>query len=859
MIFYTQIYWRIFPVIMIPNYLIIRLLIHIIYLTVKDFFSLPLNKFFIDYRFDLLILPPNNGLFLRGFTKYFSRSNFPKKKFAKIFYPKNPQYWGGELQEIRLNFNHEITQYQIINMSFSKILSRIIYGLLLLTTATPLIYQKKLFFPYDCEKGLFFRFLSEIILGLWLILIVKDSSFRPRKTPITLALLGFTAVLVLVDILGVNPYLSIFSNFERMAGLIMYLSIISYCFVISSIINSSKRWVIFGISLSVIAFIVSVKAILQTYDAEDILINSGRAVGTVGNANQLASYLLLGLFMVGLLVTEWMLPMRKLKPALSILLLIISAIFLVTYALCFIKTTARGSLIGLVLGGGFMLILSLIQSKQRRLKQISISILGGLFIIIAGLFYVRETSFIRKNAVLYRLTHITGYNGINTLASRLNNYKVAIDGIKAKPFLGWGQETYHYTYAQYFNPKMYNDAPWYDRVHNVILEWLINGGIVGFLAYLALWGAVLFQLWQKNNRLNINVKIIISGFLVAYFIGNLSLFDNLLSLIAFMIMIGFINSQAPWSMSPPSLQPSSVSPQTTIVITISIIISTFFTIKYTCQQAYKTNQEIVKAYNAGSLEEVIEAYAQAYPKAIIGKQEIAEQLANLANDVANNPVPDATKRQYFEVSNNIMSSEIKAHPDYARLQILLGNTLEAQGNNTAAIKIYEKVQILAPKRQSNLIQLAMLYAKHKEFGKAQKLLETTYLLEPQNEEPRVYQAIVYALANQFKQRNTIINQLTDDAFGRHFKLIKYCFSLTNDMKGFLGTFHRKSNSDYEDYYKEWANTAYSFQNYSEVETAIIMYRYKFSGLKFRIPNDYDLLRRRIQQKENPAFVFEKEQ
>ena len=740
-------------------------------------------------------------------------------------------------------------------MTFSKILSRVIYGLLLLTTLTPLIYQQKLFFPYDSEKGFFFRFLSEIILGLWLILIVKDSSFRPRKTPITLALLGFIMVLILVDMLGVNPYLSIFSNFERMAGLIMYLSVISYGFVISSIINSPKRWVIFGISLSIIAFLVSIKAIIQTYNAEDLLINSGRAVGTVGNANQLASYLLLGFFVIGLLVSEWILPMQKTKPILSILLSIISIIFLITYTFCFIKTSARGSLLSLILGGVLMLILTLIKAKQSSVKQISISILGVLFIMIVGTFYFRENSFIKENAILHRITHITGYNGINTLSSRLNNYQVAIEGIKAKPFLGWGQETYHYTYAQYFNPKMYNDAPWYDRVHNVILEWLINGGIIGLLAYLALWGAVLFQLWQKNNRLNINVKIITSGFLMAYFIGNLSLFDNLLSLMAFMTVIGFIES----NYIKTTVEKNKVFNQKMFFISsLVIIILTFFTLKLTCLQAYQTNKEIVKAYSAGSLEEVIETYAQAYPKAIIGRQEIAEQLANLANDVVNNPVPDITKKRYFEVAKSIMVSEVKEHPDYARLQIVYANILEARGENNEAIKTYEKVKMLAPKRQSNLIQLAMLYAKNKEFGKAQKLLREIYLLESNNEEPRVYQAILYALDNQPAQRNNIINQLSEDAFGRHYNLIKYSYTLTNDLNDYLLTFRCRSNSDYEDYFKEWANTAFYFKDFSEIETAIITYRYKFSGFKFKVPNDYDLLRRRIQQGENPAFVFEKE-
>ena len=751
-------------------------------------------------------------------------------------------------------------------MTFSKILSRIIYGLLLLTTITPLIYQKKLFFPYDSEKGLFFRFLSEIMLGLWLILIVKDASFRPKRSPITLALLGLGTMLIVVDIFGVNTYLSVFSNFERMSGLILYLSVISYGFVISSIINTTKRWIIFGICLSVVAFIISVKGIIQSYDSEAMLLNAGRVVGTVGNANQLASYLILGFFVVGLLVSEWILPMRKMKFGLSTLLLIISVFFLITYTFCFLKTSARGSLIGLILGIGLMLILMFVKVKHQRIKQISLSIIGSLFVIISILFYFRGTTFIKENSVLFRLTHITGFNGVNTLASRLNNYEVAWNGIKEKPVLGWGQETYHYVYAKHFNPKMYNDAPWYDRVHNVILEWLINGGIVGLLAYLALWGAVLFQLWQKNNRINTPVKIIISGFLMAYFIGNLSLFDNLLSLMSFMTVVGFIkNSASKKLLMAKQSPPLFVSPQTTssnfsmtnTLISIFIIITTFFTLKITCLQAYQTNKEIVKAYSAGSFEEVIETYAQAYPKAIIGKQEIAEQLANLAKDVANNPVPETTKRRYFEVTRNMMNTEMSRHPHYARLQIVYGNVLEAQKENTEAIKVYENVQKITPKRQSNLIQLAMLYAKNKQFDKAQKLLKQTYLLEPSDEEPLVYQAVVYALNNQTAQRSAVINQLSKDALGRYYNLIKYAFTITNDLKGYLETFRRRSDSDYEDYYKEWATTAFYFKDYGEVETAIISYRLKFSGFSFTVPNDYTLLRKRIQQGENPVFVFEK--
>ena len=748
-------------------------------------------------------------------------------------------------------------------MAFSKILNRIIYGLLLLTTLTPLIYQKKLFFPYDSEKGLFFRFLSEIILGLWLILVMKDASFRPKRNPITLALLAFGIMLIIVDILGVDTYLSVFSNFERMSGLILYLSVISYGFVISSIINTPKRWVIFGIFLSVIAFIVSVKGIIQSYDSEAMLLNAGRVVGTVGNANQLASYLILGFFVVGLLISEWILPMKKTKSILSILLLTISIIFLIIYAFCLLKTSTRGSLIGLIIGGGLMLILMILNVKNRRFRIITSSLLSILIILIASLFYFRKSNFIQQNSALNRITRIADKDGTNTLQSRLENYKVALEGIKAKPFLGWGQETYHYTYAQYFNPKLYADATWYDRVHNVILEWLIIGGMFGLLAYLWLWGAVLFQLWQKGNRLNIKTKIILSGFLMAYFIGNLSLFDNLLSLMAFMAVIGFIENQ---SAQIDIKNDKIFNPKTGWIFSFIIIILTVFTLKITCQQAYQTNQEIVKAYSAGSLEEVIEIYAQAYPKAIIGKQEIAEQLANLAKEVANNPVPEATKQRYFEAARNIMSSEIKQHPNYARLQIIYGNLLEAQGDNAEVVKTFEKVQTLAPKRQGSLIQLAMAYARNKEYDRANGLLEKTYLLASNNEEPRVYQAIVYAMANQKYKRSIILNRLPSKAIGRYRDSIKYAYLLTNDVPEYLQLLHCGNPSEIFDLnvpnefdiqFRDWANTAFSIKDYEEVSHAVIVYRLQNLGVKFKDNRALDFIAKDIRQGTNPSFVFER--
>jgi O-antigen ligase/tetratricopeptide (TPR) repeat protein len=670
--------------------------------------------------------------------------------------------------------------------------------------------------------------------------------------------LGFISiVLIIVDLLGVDWYLSVFSNFERMAGLITYLSVFAFCLVASSIINSPKRWLMMGISLSTVAFIVALKGIIQFYHPEEIVANE-RIVSTIGNANQLASYLILGFFVVGLLISEWILPLKKTKPFLSIFLLIIALIYIFTYSFCLFKTSTRGALAGLILGTGLMLFLTFIKTHQPKIKALTGGILVVALLTISGLFYFRNSSFVQQNYALNRITRITDRDGSNTLQSRLETYKVAIEGIKAKPFLGWGQENFHYVYAQHFNPKLYADATWYDRPHNIILEWLITGGIVGLLAYLSLWGAVLYQLWRKNSALKLSIKIILSGFLMAYFIGNMSLFDNLLSLLAFMMVIAFIENH---SSPTETKQPLIFSNKTLWSGSFVVLIFTIFLLKFTCQKAYQTNKMITNAYSAGSLDEVIDTYAQAYPKALIGRQEIAEQLATMAKDIANSPVPANTKQQYFETARSVMQNEINQHPDYARLQIIYANLLEAQGDNAEATKVLEIVQKLAPKRQSSLAQLAMLYAKNQQFEKANNLLESAYNLDPKNEEMKSYQALVMAMKGDRESRDKIVNQLSNKELPKNISLIQSAFAITNDTNTFFEICNKRLVGNENTTliaYKTWAMTAYNLKNIRETATAVFCFRLHFTQRNEYIDSREALqIRQDVLNGRNPEFAFER--
>ena len=89
-------------------------------------------------------------------------------------------------------------------------------------------------------------------------------------------------------------------------------------------------------------------------------------------------------------------------------------------------------------------------------------------------------------------------SGDGTFTSRLINIKMSLDGFKERPILGWGRIII-FMFLQNITMRMYSQEPWFDRTHNVFMDWLIAGGILGLLAYLALYISAIWMLWFKKR------------------------------------------------------------------------------------------------------------------------------------------------------------------------------------------------------------------------------------------------------------------------------------------------------------------------------------------------------------------------
>jgi tetratricopeptide (TPR) repeat protein len=118
--------------------------------------------------------------------------------------------------------------------------------------------------------------------------------------------------------------------------------------------------------------------------------------------------------------------------------------------------------------------------------------------------------------------------------------------IADRPFLGWGGDNFERVYEQYYDNRVleqkYGDEAWFDRAHNVLVDQLVDNGLIGLFLYLVAYIVVILSLIyaalhaeEKNDRL-------LSSILIVYFALHLAelqtAFDTSISypLLAFMFV-----------------------------------------------------------------------------------------------------------------------------------------------------------------------------------------------------------------------------------------------------------------------------------------------------------------------------------
>ena len=405
----------------------------------------------------------------------------------------------------------------------------------------PLYVSSSMLFPFITGKNFTFRIIVEIIFALWAGLAIARAEYRPKLTPLFKIVTAFVAIVFLADLLSPNPYRAFFSNYERMEGFMMLGHLYLYFLMLTSVFKTRRDWLIFfHVSLAA-SLAASYFGLLQRLGYRVSLQGGFRVDSTIGNPTYFAAYLLFHIWLLVILIHQFW--KRWWQAALY------GAILLFELAIIYFTAT-RGVVVALAvivppLLAAMVYFWDRIAPNGRRMKRwsggrIAAAILLALTIAIPLLFWsIRKTEFVQESPALRRLTNYSFTEG--TIQDRFKIWGMSFRGFKERPILGWGQENYYLIFQKYYDPALYGAEPWFDRSHNVFLDWAVHAGILGLGAYLGILGIAIWQVVRAMRKAQgiFFEGLALLGLFATDFFQKLFVFDNLSSYLLFFAFLAY--------------------------------------------------------------------------------------------------------------------------------------------------------------------------------------------------------------------------------------------------------------------------------------------------------------------------------
>ena len=625
---------------------------------------------------------------------------------------------------------------------------------------------------------------------LWVFVACFDKNYRPRKSPVLIALVATLFFLTLATIFGANPYRSFWSNFERMEGLVGHIHLFAYFLVLVSILRKEKDWKWFFTSLLGASFILTIYGFLQYFGVLAVHQGGTRLDATLGNATYYAIFMIFHLFIIGLLF-YWS-KNKWIRSALGIL-------FILDVLLVFMAAT-RGAILGLF-GGAviFALLMLFFNFKKKRVRYAALGILGALVLMLALFLLLKNTSFVQKNSALARLASISFTE--RTVESRLTIWKMAFNGFLERPFLGWGPENFNLVFNKYFEPILYKQEPWFDRAHNIIFDWLTSSGILGFLAYWSIWAAAVYiviKAYKKKLFSSVETSLVFALF-AAYAFHNLFVFDNLTSYFLFFGVLGYLHfrhgetsangralSEEPFGkrLAKEIKEIGVLSYLTIILAFVSVVLSLYFiNIKpiLAGRQLITTLGEMqAKGANVNFM---LGEFDKVFSYNTFGSLEAREQLGSYAGQVLSvQGISQEDKTKAMSKAIEEMEKQVVVLPNDARAYVFLATLYTKAGRLNEAMGAAVKAVELSPNKQQIRFVLADIYLSSSQYDKAAEVLKAAYDLDRTYSEAAKNLLIATILQNKQGEADKLLDEFVK-TFGPGF---------ANDMR-FVNVYAKAGN------------------------------------------------------------------
>ncbi|MFT5373682.1 MAG: tetratricopeptide (TPR) repeat protein [Candidatus Latescibacterota bacterium] len=601
-----------------------------------------------------------------------------------------------------------------------------------------------LVFPYITGKVFAFRIAVAITCVLWVGLALQHKKYRPQLTPVFKIITALVAIILLADLLGPNPRHALWSNYEKMDGFITLFHLYLYYVMLAGVFKHERDWTYFLLSMLSASALVTIHALFERAGIMLFVPGSSLRVESItGNTVILAPYILLHLWLPLLLMrTYW--HRRKCVAALSI---VVFAELLVIYF-----TATRAVFVALFIAIALLCAMVAIlfprffpHSKGRRWFVGTLVLLAFAPLL---LWQIRATDLVRGNYALNRLTNyesmVDVYSPYATVGTRLMVWQMAWNGVRERPLLGWGQESFYLVFQEYYDPAFFaKKEPWYDRPHNTVLRLLLDAGLVGTSVYGALLVAIFLMLWRgaRDERFSPWVALSLAGFFISYVAQGLFSYDTLHTYLPFFALLAYV--EFAYSGSRVDVAASTANkPSILIAAALAfVVISLYWTSIRPLQQILTLRDALQisdRFEQSGelSVSEVEDAFARVLAYESFGDSETRGELARVAIVVVEAAHIDVEQKKDFVLfALRELRKEIEGpNKNVKHLMVAAYLLREARFLDASFIAEEEKCLLkaieLSPTKQPIQIDLAGLYINSGRGAAAVKLLENAWKLDP---------------------------------------------------------------------------------------------------------------------------------
>lgn len=602
--------------------------------------------------------------------------------------------------------------------------------------------------------------------GLYVLLLIADfKEYKPKFTPINIAVFLFWLSFGISTFTGVDPYHSFWDNHERMLGFFTLTHYVIYFYICGAVLKTWSDWrlalKIFLIAGTGVMFV----GFLQVGNPQ-LLLNQGsdRVASTLGNPIYVGGYaLFLSAMSVLLFIKEKTLHWRWMLGAMAIL----------SFFGIFFSGT-RGDMLALAVAIPLTIfVLAVALRGYPKAKIYLWSSLAVFVLIFSVLYFNRQTDFVKNIPAVGRAIN-TSYSTIKA-SPRWIAWEIALQSWKDRPMFGWGPNNYFYAFNTHYNPRSLDfgyGETWFDNAHNIVLNTMAVQGTFGILVYLLLFAIAVMSLIiaYRKKHVDLAVFTVLSVYVISHLVENVTVFENLTSYLYFMFvlaMIGRLTLLPEEKETNQNTQSNKALGSGAIAVAGVSVFVLIFIFNIQPARANMKSLDAIKMINSNppmSLSSVEEALNFKSPHIDDIRSDISRSVVQVAYSLMQN---QQTKIDFLKNILNVCYTELhkntELHPLDIRNQMTLSQMAQvtAQLNNDPA-KMAEAENYLqdaldkSPKRQQLIYSLAMLKMQMGKFQEAATLLEGTIMDNSKIAESYWRLAYVYKIVGDNKKALEIL-------------------------------------------------------------------------------------------------------